>query len=527
MQEIKRTRNSKHYLRPDGKIEVYLNDIHYHDGNGWQEIIENWEYEPGFGHKVKRAGYNLRILPGYLRFGFAPGVYVDYKLPAGTRTVSGRNLTISDAWVNSDLEYTNGPSGVKAEIVLKAPGHPAEFRFGAYTKNCEMAQVGQEVVFTRQGDIVGRVLAPFAIDASGDVGPVDLRLEGNDIIFTPDPVWLSTATYPVRIDPTTTLQPEAAASKDAYVWQTNGSTNYGTNTALFVGTHPIYSTPFRSYLQFDISSIQGDITNITLQLYAYYVTGAGPQVSAYLPSTTWDEAAITWGNQPAIGSKITGPVSVTATGTWYNFDLTPVATTWKTANNGIVLKQDPEGGAYTYAGFYSSDYSDATLRPKLVITYTAAVIDAVVGPAPANGTATAVGVNVSGSANTTGATASATAQALAPAVVCSADITATVAEVSVAGSSANFSGQAVVAPGFALAAAGVHLPQVNVEAIIQAAIMLALATCLAPTVAAFAPKKKSPAYSWRVSPDRYSHKELPDRWVVKVLPDCYTWKELS
>ncbi|AVX21580.1 hypothetical protein SAMN02745885_01671 [Carboxydocella sporoproducens DSM 16521] len=528
MQELisKRTRNSKHYLRPDGKIEahIYSGDVHYHDGNSWQEIVGDWEYEPGFGHKVKRAGYNLRILPGYIRFGFAPKIYVDYRLPAGTRSISGRKLIITEAWSNADLEYTNGTTGIKADIVLKGPGHPAEFRIPAYPKGCNMVQFGQEIVFEAGGQLVGRIPAPFALDASGEVGPVTLQLDGNEIVLIPDASWLANATYPARIDPTTTLQP---SSQDAYIWQRNSTTNYGATSIIRVGWNSAYGVPWRGLVQFDISGITGDITSATLSLYAYTVSGS-QTVNLHKVTSAWSESTITWNTAPGFDSSVVTAKNISAVG-WQDFDITVLVQGWKTNGNnfGVLLKQDTESNS-NYCDFASKEYTtDTALRPKLIITYTTPSVDASINTTAATALAAVIAASANGGANIAGAAANLVAGALIPGISGNAGVVPGVAGAGALVNTVAASGQAEVIPGPGQAMINGFLPLNKAEAWVQGAIISALASSLAPAIIAFVPKKKSPAYSWREMLERHIYKELPDRYVAKELPSRYTWKELN
>lgn len=258
MQEIisKRTRNSKHYDLGQQQIQTVItkHDQHYHDGTSWQDIVTDWEFEPGFGHKVKKARHNLRFHGCKLRLGFAKGVFVDYTLPAVSPITAGSEMLLVNAWTNTDLKHTVTPEGVKSDIILKQPGHPASFAFPIQTANCTPWVEGNTLVFYRNRQSVGRIPAPYMWDANGEIGLVALDYDGANIRFVPDPVWLVSAVYPIIIDPTTILQPDGTAGIDSWYYKTTAySGSYGTSDRMTMNFGGANWSAIA--LKFDLSSI--------------------------------------------------------------------------------------------------------------------------------------------------------------------------------------------------------------------------------------------------------------------------------
>ncbi|MCD4823843.1 MAG: DNRLRE domain-containing protein, partial [Phycisphaerae bacterium] len=176
-----------------------------------------------------------------------------------------------------------------------------------------------------------------------------------------------------------TIQPDAVAGKDAYVSSTSSGTNYGTSIALCQAD---YSGTRDSYLQFDLSSIGSGktITGATLMLYRYGgghwdTKTPGLRINAYQVTSSWTEGGVTWDNQPTHASSYEHRTEVwySTTPQWESWTLTDLVGEWyagTSTNYGVWMDSESRGTNMSLF-FYSSDYADdASLRPKLVVTYT-------------------------------------------------------------------------------------------------------------------------------------------------------------
>ncbi|MHB1167349.1 MAG: DNRLRE domain-containing protein, partial [Carboxydocellales bacterium] len=301
--------------------------------------------------------------------GFEKGIHVDYTLPDKAPNFAGRECLIPDAWTNSDLKYTVTPDGVKGDILLKAPGHPTSFIFPLKATGCTPQLEGQWLRFYCNGEPVGRIHPATMVDSSGQPGQAALGFDGGNVIITPDPIWLASATYPIKIDPTTTLQPDATAGKDAYVYQGAANSNYGTAPSFASGGYS--GQLLRSFLQFDISGIVGNIDSAILTLYCVAVVGSAHSILAKKITSSWVETTVTYGFQPTIDNvTIYGTTAITTQGRTYDMDITVLTQAWKNGtfvNNGFIIDGDTTA---SYSEYASSDNSTTANRPKLVITYT-------------------------------------------------------------------------------------------------------------------------------------------------------------
>lgn len=416
----KRTKYAKHYDLGGGKRQAVITQHPQHFfNNGWQDINTNWLLESGFGQKVQQAEHHLRLYNDgkeRLRFGFGNGVYVDYELPGALNVFTGE-ASKSGAWENTDLKYTVTPEGIKGEIILKDAGHPAEFSFPLRTVNCTPIVEGNALLFVSGVQVVGRIPAPYMVDAEGEIGPVALSYDGGKVTFTPDAEWLEGAAYPVTIDPTTTIQPDQTAGKDTALTTYSPDSNYGTNQYIYAGARSNLTS--RLLIQFDLSSIPtgASISSTDLSLYCNNVEAAsGKSLSAHKITTAWDESTATWNNQPSYDGTAIDTISVADVSAWYAWDITSLASGWHggtITNYGAIIKAVNEADTASYKRFYSSDYTtDTSLRPKLVVEYTAPVnvtIDAVTASAIANAVIPSIAAQQNTSVSATTATATANA----------------------------------------------------------------------------------------------------------------------
>ena len=114
------------------------------------------------------------------------------------------------------------------------------------------------------------------------------------------------------------------ASKDAFVLENQGSTNFGGNTDLRVRYNEIHSGRF-SFLRFNVPSYQGTLQSATLRIRTMWT--AIPEAAFYRMHDmgTWNESTLHWHNWDQQGTvsfellEITGAL---AANTWVEIDVT-------------------------------------------------------------------------------------------------------------------------------------------------------------------------------------------------------------
>lgn len=166
------------------------------------------------------------------------------------------------------------------------------------------------------------------------------------------------------------LQPGPSDGMD--VWVTSiydyGS-NYGVDDyRLQVGG---WADKYYSLIWFDLSATPVEATKVTLWLYCIpkTVKDASKSVSMYLDYVTspWDENTGWYSKPPATQ---VGVLPAPILNNWYAVDLTGLYNQWQAGtliNYGIQLR--PTSVANQWNNFASSDYSDSSLRPMLVVEY--------------------------------------------------------------------------------------------------------------------------------------------------------------
>ncbi|MGH2978711.1 MAG: DUF7594 domain-containing protein [Solirubrobacterales bacterium] len=180
-----------------------------------------------------------------------------------------------------------------------------------------------------------------AIDAAGN------RSEASNIdsVTTPAAPSVLTLTFDV--------------AADARVEEANPDSNFGTSSRLRAtlgGPH------HESYLRFAAAGITGAVQSAKLRVFASNdASSDGPAV--YAAPSSWTETGITWSNRPSHTGEPSDNVGAVGEGVWIEWDVTPLMT-----GNGdvtFVLVADSTNGA----NFASKDYSDASKKPQLEVTF--------------------------------------------------------------------------------------------------------------------------------------------------------------
>lgn len=188
----------------------------------------------------------------------------------------------------------------------------------------------------------------------------------------------------------------ATKGKDTWVW---------TNPAYYTPPDcpgdpalPLYNSPCnsnfaRGYLQFSLDGLpRSNIASARIVAYTtVYFNGAGwpwyvdPQISLRRVTSGWSETTLNWANQPSYAPAVIDPHVIDTVGGgswghaytefegWLTFDVTELYRGWASGsitNHGVAFFTDTEmcvNGDEIL--IFSSDNPDASLRPKLVVTY--------------------------------------------------------------------------------------------------------------------------------------------------------------
>jgi len=290
------------------------------------------------------------------------------------------NQVPNSNWTSVSATYDQGSSVITVSITLSGTEH---------------AIIGFNL--SQMGLITDSDYVPEGMDAINDqpivystISPV---LEGGDY-------WLSIAlprgSYRFILYPATNPAPPFVTQvirggEDTYIDPANPEQNYGSASTIQVGPGGNKA----ALLRFDLSSIPfgAPIRAAVLKLYVLSRTGSRIPLlvnvhrlsrSWTVSETTWLSATLdeAWAAPGAEGSEDRETVVTDSRfihrldtwGTWYLFDVTNLVRAWMQSpadNYGLILK----GVGYsssTYKVHYniaSSEYSDESLRPKLVVVY--------------------------------------------------------------------------------------------------------------------------------------------------------------
>jgi chitodextrinase len=161
----------------------------------------------------------------------------------------------------------------------------------------------------------------------------------------------ASVTTPASNLQTITLSPVA----DSYVDSSNPTVNHGSSTQLRVDGSPLVY----SFLKFDLSSVPGTITGLTLHVDATSSSTAGYAVRS-VADNTWTESTLTWNNSPVVGSSDAGQSGAFGANTLTSVNVSSLI------NGSGLLSMAMIGINGTAIAFSSRE---GAVPPQLVVTY--------------------------------------------------------------------------------------------------------------------------------------------------------------
>ncbi|MER6205926.1 DNRLRE domain-containing protein [Streptomyces sp. NPDC001642] len=296
---------------------------------------------------------------------------------------SGQSLSVTALaqGFSENLRLTQQPDGdeVSYRIPLNLDG-----------LKLSQADSGHLLLKNNDGDLVAEAPAPMMWDASKDAASgesahqeqVDTQVEtaadgSQTLVLTPDKDFLATASYPVTVDPTSTL----AVTTDTWVQTPDYPDSQVSSQELKSGTYDGGTDTAHSYLKFDVSKFAGKhITAATMSLYNYYsatCSTSGAATQARRITSTWSSSSITWAAQPS--TTTTGMATNTGhwgydsscAANWSNWNLQTITQAWAdgSTNYGLQIRSADETDSTTWRRFRSANYTTSGYAPKLTVTY--------------------------------------------------------------------------------------------------------------------------------------------------------------
>ena len=188
-----------------------------------------------------------------------------------------------------------------------------------------------------------------------------------------------------QVTTTIVLQPNEDNSKDALISSYEPSKNRGGHSDFVAMSWTVSGNPanYRSLIEFDLSNIPSGaiINSANLSLYSQESTGLGSHstrsgsnesVLSRITSS-WDENAVTWNNQPTTTAENEVFLSESSSSTqdYLDIDVTNLVEDMiadPTNSHGFLLKLLNEQ-YYRKLVFAASGHSDSNLHPKLEVCY--------------------------------------------------------------------------------------------------------------------------------------------------------------
>ncbi len=291
---------------------------------------------------------------------------------------------------NIDIQYITTSVGVKENIILKNSNAQNEFTIQFKINSLTAVAINDKLIELRDksGKAVYLIEAPYMVDANGEKSTqLSLSIaeqKGNKLtlILKADKTFLSTATYPVIVDPDFTVGEEWNTAECSYVNSFMPNTSYGLDSTtghadeVYVGSfgQGIYRTYYRFKELPQLN--KGDMVVsayilLALQNDDFYDDF---NVSVYQVTESWDQDTLTWNNQPTHATNVTDYKIFdenSAKGS-HGWDITDCVKKWynSTTNNGIMFMTPDDSNAVQCADFTSAlDALNPDARPLFYINY--------------------------------------------------------------------------------------------------------------------------------------------------------------
>jgi len=408
-----RTSTATTWALPDGTLrtDTYAGPVRVKQDGRWQDIDTSLS-DTGDDLQPEAAAADIAVSDGgdrqlasVTKGKESFGLGWQEKLPNPKVKEDTASYDLGDG---QTLKVTALAQGFSENIALtQQPDAAVSYRIPLDLRGLKLSQADSGHLLLKDGDgkLVAEAPAPMMWDSSHNDSSgepehserVDTRIEtasdgSQTLVLSPDKGFLATATYPVTVDPTSTL----AVTTDTWVQTPDYPDSQVSSAELKSGTYDGGTDKARSYLKFDVSKFSGKhILDTNLALYSYYsstcsTSGAGTQVRRI--TSTWSSSDVTWSTQPsttttdAVTNKAAlGYSSSCAAGTM-NFDIDGIVQAWAdgSANYGLQVRGADETDSTTWRRFRSANYvsGDNSVEPHLTVTYNSYAVNASAAIAP-------------------------------------------------------------------------------------------------------------------------------------------------
>ncbi|MFA5130751.1 MAG: DNRLRE domain-containing protein, partial [Patescibacteria group bacterium] len=399
--ESLRTADSKIFRRVDGTyvVAVYDTVVHYKEDGVYKDIDNSLEYDTKTGSYRTKANQISVSLPSSIKedtfVSVSTGeVGVKWTLLGSSRAaiattpkdaVSDDKLVLNDisskatfvgVKENVTLEYIVNGMTIKENIILARyeKDFSIGFRYELTGLSLTQDEAGSWKFVDGSGKDIFTLDALWMSDSKGEVSEnvgLSVREIGvgvYEVTITPDDAWLSSAAYPVTIDPSLSSATVSMTVEDAYVYSALPNSTYYTQSYLkLAGTSE--TSFYKSLLKFSLpSQLSGRKVTYAHMYLTSYTKTTGRELVVLENNAGFTTSSVTWNNAPDATSIV--DYHITGDSNTYIFDITDPVARWNegvSTNYGFTLKDKQICGANNYVR--STEYSGTTTDPTIVIGY--------------------------------------------------------------------------------------------------------------------------------------------------------------
>jgi hypothetical protein len=384
----RRTENSKDYDLGGGKFRREITGQPQHYKDDYKDSKETWK------------DIDLTIVKG--RVDKAPYIMaIDGNKVTVTDKKTGQTSVVELLKVG-DTAITSLSVDSKSAEIIKDVDYDLVFNETKikFQRTIKSAEALKEATFKITGDIP---VVYSAADADGDKIEVQTTTDksGNIVeTFVAEKTLVNKVdgketktvpTYPIKIDPTLTIQ---GTGIDTYIYQVDSTTNYGTEAYFRVNGNTTSTIKQHALINMPLTDLPAGATRTSATFSAYYYkyyVGNPNTASCTLYKirrADWGETTSTWNSYKTstswgtagcidtttdIDTSLTAHTHFPASYGWMDWDVESIIADAVTNSLNFNVRMNIDLQAWTACEFYSREYAtDTTKRPKLVIEYTVA-----------------------------------------------------------------------------------------------------------------------------------------------------------
>lgn len=153
-------------------------------------------------------------------------------------------------------------------------------------------------------------------------------------------------------------------TEDTWVFATNPTTNYGSNTTIDVQN----DTQRITYIKFDIGSVPNTIQSATLKLKTQNTSGSSTDNVFLVTNDSWTEGGINWNNDPGYSTALGSASVAGASGNYYSIPLSAALLDAQRTGDGTLSIAITQPSTFVWHHYYSSE-GGAGNQPYLEIDY--------------------------------------------------------------------------------------------------------------------------------------------------------------